>query len=203
MLLRHLYRTTQEIIIYDLFSAASVNIVPSKVDTVPFAVIHLDVIPHMSAVGIRIQIACNAYTRDVHSVAHKLERFGIAFADNAGLYHSADSGRREICISIIICEFRNSTFKRFEPVISGEIFVRHEISNSLFELFTVLVYIFERLKSIKIRYLKLKSGDRDLVSGNEIASGGVSDTEFHIELIEPEYIRNIKQSSTYSGIEAF
>ena len=66
-------RALEEVIILYLTAALAVGIVPGDVNSVPVIVLHLYIIPHMTCIALFIEVAENADTRDIESVAHELE----------------------------------------------------------------------------------------------------------------------------------
>jgi len=67
--------TLQEILVSDLLTVFAVEVVPCSVNAVPFSVIHLDIVPHMTDLSSFIEVAENADAGDIQAVADELEAF--------------------------------------------------------------------------------------------------------------------------------
>ena len=85
MVAAHGVASLEEVIVND----AAVLIVPCDVDSIPFAVVHFDICPHMCLIA-----ACTADKRagNAEFVAKDFQRFGIALADELALSVEEGSG---------------------------------------------------------------------------------------------------------------
>ena len=104
MLLEEALRALEEEIVDYLDTVSAVIVVPCDVHTVPFAVLHLDVVPHMGCLFLRFVVAENAHARYAEAVAYQLERLGIALTDNSGGNECAEARARELSVNIVICK---------------------------------------------------------------------------------------------------
>lgn len=95
-------RTLEEILVPYLLTVFAVEVVPCDVNTVPFAVVHLNVVPHMTDIFTFVKISENAHAGDIHTVADELEALGVALADDLVLDERSYCGRIKSRIVVVI-----------------------------------------------------------------------------------------------------
>lgn len=136
-------RALQEEGVDHFVAVVAVVIVPSNVHAVPFAVVHLNVIPHMSGAVFLVIVSENADAGDTEAVADELEGLGIALAHNTGLNECAETRAREFGFGVVVCEACDSivdAFYLFKAGIAGNF----KVLDSLLELVLVLKNLIKR-----------------------------------------------------------
>lgn len=142
-------RALEEVIILHLAAALAVGVIPGNVNSVPVIVLHFYIIPHMTCGAFFIEVAENADTRDIEPVAHELEGFGIALADNARFNYSTERGAAESCACVIVGEQCYVIMYLFQLFITG-ITCNRDLVQSFGQLVPVILRLVKRFKALKV-----------------------------------------------------
>ena len=100
---KEMQRTVKEVSVNYLSAVLAVVVIPCNVDSVPYAVLHLNVIPHMCSGVLFVPVAENINTWDIKCITYYLESLGIALTDCISVNKSSVCGRIVDTFCGVVC----------------------------------------------------------------------------------------------------
>ena len=194
-------RAFEEVGINDIETVFAVIVVPGNVHSVPFIIVHENVIPHMGHRGFLIPVTENADTGNPDAVADQLKGFGVALTDNAGLHEGTDSRKAELSFRIVEGTHSDIILNGFQLFVAG-ITGNREIRDLPEELRLILIDLIDGLKSRQSGGSDNELIDSELIHIRAPAVGirHRADADADHTVIDPEDLRTVEHSAVHTRL---